>query len=84
MPDDPTAAAVLAYLNRMPGYPFDPEVDQPFVAELLEDFASLDLLEQIKAFRWHHGGEPARHFKSLRPAIRRWLASARPSNHEPF
>lgn len=28
MPDDPTAAAVLAYLNRMPGYPFDPEVDQ--------------------------------------------------------
>jgi hypothetical protein len=84
MPDDATAATILAYLRRIPGYPFDASIDEPFVAELADDFSALDLLEQIKAFRWHHDGDPARHFKSLRPAIRRWLASARPSNREPF
>jgi len=80
-----THQAVLRYLQGMLGYPFDPDVDQAFVAELLEDFSTLDVLEQIKAFRWHHDGDPAKHFKSLRPAIRRWLASAaKRFDREPF
>ena len=68
--------SVLDYLERMPGYPFDPDVDPDFVSELADDFQGTDVLEQIKAFRWHHDGQPAQHFKSLRPAIRRWLTNA--------
>jgi hypothetical protein len=75
---------VLAYLERIPGYPFDPNVDPDFVSELQDDFPDLDLLEQIKAFRWHHDGKPAQHFKSLRPAIRRWLTAALRFDRQPF
>lgn len=75
---------VLDYLERMPGYPFDPDVDPDFVAELANDFPDIDVLEQIKAFRWHHDGRPAHHFKSLRPAIRRWLSNAHRFDRQPF
>lgn len=84
MQEDPTTESILAYLEAMRGYPFDADSDAEFVAELLSDFPSLDVLEQIKAFRWHNGGDPARHFKSLRPAIRRWLAAAKRFDREPF
>lgn len=75
---------VLDYLQSMPGYPFDPDVDPDFVSELVVDFPDVDLLEQIKAFRWHHDGRPAQHFKSLRPAIRRWLSNAHRFDRQPF
>jgi hypothetical protein len=84
MPEDPKAKDVLDYLQGMRGYPFDAPMDSEFVAELLADFPSLDVLEQIKAFRWHNGGDPAKHFKSLRPALRRWLAAAKRFDREPF
>ena len=84
MPQETNPATILGYLQAIRGYPFDPEVDAAFLAELLDDFSSLDLLEQIKAFRWHHDGDPARHFKSLRPAIRRWLTAAKRFDREPF
>lgn len=84
MPQETNTARILGYLQAIRGYPFDPEVDAAFLAELLDDFSSLDLLEQIKAFRWHYDGDPARHFNSLRPAIRRWLAAAKRFNREPF
>lgn len=75
---------VIAYLQRIPGYPFDPEIDSDFVLELADDFPGVDLLEQIKAFRWHHDGRPAHHFKSVRPAIRRWLSAAQRFDRQPF
>lgn len=77
-------STILDYLQRLPGYPFDPDVDPDFVAELADDFPDVDLLEQVKAFRWHHDGRPHKHFKSLRPAIRRWLANARTYDRQPF
>ena len=80
----PTQQAIVDYLSSLPSYPFNPEVDSAFAAELLADFPGVDVLEQIKAFRWHHDGDPARSFKSLRPAIRRWLSSARRSDSQPF
>lgn len=76
--------SVLTYLERLPGYPFDLEVDADFVDELLLDFPGIDILEQVKTFRWHHGGRPDRHFKSIRPALRRWLASALRHESQPF
>jgi hypothetical protein len=75
---------VLEYLERFPGYPFDPDVDTDFLSELEDDFPNIDLLEQIKAFRWHYDGNPAKHFKSLRPALRRWLANALRFDRQPF
>ncbi len=80
----PTHQAIVDYLSSLPGYPFNPHVDAAFAAELLADFPGIDVLEQIKAFRWHHDGDPARSFKSLRPAIRRWIASARRFDVQPF
>ncbi len=52
---DPTAADVLAYLkDRIPNYPFNPKIDNDFVDELVHDFGHLEILEEIKAFRWYY------------------------------
>ncbi len=75
---------VLDYLQRLPAYPFDSSVDPDFVDELLLDFPDVDVLEQIKAFRWYHNGDPAAHNKNLRLAIRRWLSKAIVRPREPF
>jgi hypothetical protein len=49
--DDRRRERILTYLaERLPGYPFDENVDGPFVDELLDDFPLLDILEQIKRF----------------------------------
>ncbi len=77
------AQPILFYLENIPDYPFDIEVDKDFVNELLDDFPSVDILDQIKAFRWHHNGRPAKHCKSLRPSIRRWLSFAKRFEHNP-
>ena len=75
---------ILGYLElKMPGYPFDPDLDRDFVNELMDDFGAVDILEQTKAFRWYHDNNPAAKYKNLRTALRRWLASAwkrKPSN----
>jgi len=65
---------VNAYLKRIPGYVFDPDIDHDFVNELLEDFSALDVLEEIKAFRWYHDNRPAQKVRHVRLSIRRWLA----------
>jgi hypothetical protein len=74
-PGDPRATPVLHYLgNHLPDYPFDPDVDGHFVAELLADFPHLDLLEEIKSFRWYFDNQPLAHAKKPRLALRRWVA----------
>lgn len=70
------AAPVLDYLeNHLPGYPFDADLDRAFVDELLDDFASLDLLEQIKRYRWFHDNQPPT--DRARLALRKWLGASR-------
>ncbi len=74
---DPRVAQVLDYLQHdLPDYPFDPAIDTPFVEELVGDFHHLDVLEQVKAFRWFHDNAPCSRAKSPRLALRRWLARA--------
>ena len=68
---------ILTYLEaQMPAYPFDPCVDADFVAELIDDFDDLDLLEEAKTFRWYHNNQPATRYKNLRLGLRRWIANA--------
>ena len=68
--------SILRYLQeRLPGYPFDITVDVDFIDELLEDFPNVNVLEEIKTFRWYHGNAPATRVKNLRIAIRRWVAN---------
>ena len=76
------ASLVFHYLQGLPGFDRDDEIDTVFARELVNDFSDIDVLEQIKAFRWYHDGRPARANPKLRLAIRRWLSRARPT--EPF
>ena len=65
--------ALIEYLQRIPGYDFDLQIDRDFVQELLEDFAALDVLEEVKAFRWYHDNRPAEKVNHVRLGLRRWL-----------
>lgn len=70
---------VLTYLETcLPGYPFDHEIDTAFVDELLSDFPNIDILDEIKAFRWYHNNKPATHVANIRLALRRWVARGKP------
>jgi hypothetical protein len=74
---DPQVDAVLAYLeSHLPGYPFNPDLDTPFVEELVNDFPDVNVLEQLKAFRWYHDNQPLNPAKKPRLRIRRWIAGA--------
>ena len=74
MPIKDSADQILAYLReKMPQYPFEPKLDQAFVEELLDDFAGVSVLNEIKTFRWYYENRPLNH---VRVAIRRWLARA--------
>lgn len=71
-------AAVLAYLqNRLPAYPFDAKTDRDFVEELVEDFGGTDVLDEIKNFRWFNDSKPVSHLRSVRLALRRWIANSK-------
>ncbi len=70
------SAPILDYLeNQLPDYPFDAELDRVFVHELLDDFADLDLLEQIKRYRWFYDNDPPA--DRARLALRKWLGATR-------
>lgn len=68
---------ILDYLQEcFPHYPFHPDLDPDFVQELTGDFEQVDILEEIKTFRWYYDNEPVQRFKNIRVALRRWLARA--------
>ena len=74
---DETTRATLEYLEyRVPGYPFDRKLDCEFIVELMADFPGVDILEEVKTFRWHYEGQPVSQFTNRRSALRRWLAGS--------
>jgi len=74
---DPVATDVLLYLrDKLPGYTFQLDLDTEFVRELLDDFPDVDVLEEIKTFRWYYDRELGK--KNHRAAIRRWMANSKP------
>lgn len=66
----------LEALAGVPEYPFDEGHDRPLVAELMRDFPEIDIIDQIKAWRWYRVDNPAR-LKNPRGALRRWMLRAR-------
>ena len=69
------AAPILDYLRQhLAHYPFDPDLDRVFIDELLEDFPHLDLLEEIKRYRWFHDDQTPN--DRARLALRKWLAAS--------
>jgi len=71
---------VMDYLqHHMPNYPFDAALDKDFVEELLADFPRVNLLEEVKAFRWYYanGTDPSPRLARIR--LRRWLHNAKGS-----
>jgi hypothetical protein len=74
---DPAVADILSYLKgKLPGYPFQLALDTLFVRELLEDFPDIDVLEEIKTYRWYYDHELSK--KNHRASIRRWMANTKP------
>ena len=78
-PANPTVQALLGYLqHHLPDYPFDPPLDAAFVEELVADFAEkVDVLEEIKSFRWYYSNQSVTKLRSIRLALRRWVANAK-------
>lgn len=71
---EPRVADVLDYLqHQFSSYPFNPKLDTDFVIELAGDFQDLNLLEQIKTFRWYYDDDVSK-VGNPRAALRRWMA----------
>ena len=65
---------VLDYLeHQVPDYPFDRRLDCEFITELMADFPGLDVLEEVKTFRWGSRKEPLSQMVNPRAALRRWI-----------
>ena len=74
---DPAVADVLIYLrDKLPAYPFRLALDTLFVGELLEDFPDIDVLDEIKTYRWYYDHELGK--KNHRASIRRWMTNTKP------
>jgi hypothetical protein len=69
---------LLAYLQKIQGYPYDPKIDTEFAEEIIVDFSgALDILDEIKAFRWYHADRATTSFRTARSSLRRWLNNAK-------
>jgi hypothetical protein len=70
---DRDTADVLEYLeNHFSAYPFNRKLDTAFITELAADFQDVNLLEQIKTFRWYYDDDLSR-LGNPRAALRRWM-----------
>jgi hypothetical protein len=70
---DTETEEVLEYLeNHFCTYPFNRKLDTTFITELAADFQDVNLLEQIKTFRWYYDDDLSR-LGNPRAALRRWM-----------
>ncbi len=74
LPLQPRIANAMDYLqHQFSNYPFNPRLDTDFIVELAADFQDLNLLEQIKTFRWYYDDDLS-NVGNPRAALRRWMA----------
>ncbi len=74
--DDGYEEQLLECLANITDFPFDEDVDRPLIAEIMRDFPDVDILEQIRAWRWYRIDNPGI-LKNPRGALRRWMLKAR-------
>ena len=75
---DPATQFILDYLeHQLPGYPFLRAADTLFVEELQRDFPQLNILEEIKTFRWYFDDDLSVNKRTHRASLRRWLARSK-------
>ncbi len=75
---DPNIQRILDYLqHHLPGYPFLTPTDTLFVEELQRDFPHLDILEEIKTFRWYFDDDLSSKKRTHRASLRRWIARSK-------
>ncbi|RLE23584.1 MAG: hypothetical protein DRJ65_11510 [Acidobacteria bacterium] len=74
--DDGYEEQLLECLANITDFPFDEDVDRPLIAELMREFPDVDILEQIRAWRWYRIDNPGI-LKNPRGALRRWMIKAR-------
>ena len=67
---------LLECLAAIPDYEVSENIDRPLLEELMRDFPEIDLLDQLKAWRWYRADNPTR-LKNPRSALRRWMMRAR-------
>ena len=78
------AKPILSYLqSNLPSYPYDEKVDTAFVEELVNDFQDVNILDEIKAFRWFHDNDPAKRVRTMRLTLRRWIAGVKRNRYKP-
>src|SRR2546425_3865268 len=84
-PNEPLMWSIFDYLrDELPGNCFDDGIDTPFVSELLTDFPELDILDQLKLFRWCRNNEPFSETSNQPVVLRRWIARAAHRHSEPL
>ena len=73
-----SAEPILSYLkSSLPSYPYNEKIDPDFVEELINDFQGVNILEEIKSFRWFYDNQPTQRVRAVRLALRRWIAGVR-------
>ncbi|MGH9460272.1 MAG: PilZ domain-containing protein, partial [Vicinamibacteria bacterium] len=68
--------SALDYLeHQVPNYPFDRHLDGALITELMTSFPNLDVLEEVKTFRWCSHREPVTRMANPRATLREWIFS---------
>jgi hypothetical protein len=70
---DRSLEEILEFLKRFGTYPYDEEKDREFLTELLQDFPTVNVLDQLKEFQaWVLDRDNDRKI-GYRTAIRKWV-----------
>ena len=78
-----SAEPILSYLkSNLPSYPYSEEIDPDFVEELINDFQGVNILEEIKSFRWFYDNQPTQRVRTVRLALRRWIAGVKRTRYK--
>lgn len=66
----------LDELQKVPGYPFDPDKDLEFIRELTKDFPNVDPVTEVKRWRTYKKDKPLQPKSKPRLQLRNWFEIA--------
>ena len=68
--------AACEALSQVPDYPYHELHDRDLLKQIIHDFPEVDILEQLKAWRWYRVDHQFV-LKNPRGSLRRWMLRAR-------